>query len=309
MSALLDVILPVFLVIGFGYAARWRGLFGDAQVDAVVYFTQTFAIPCLLFRAISTLDLGQSFDGALMLSFYAGAVAGFLAGLLGGRYLFGRSWEDAVAFGFSGLFSNTVLLGLPIMERAYGPQSLADNFAIISIHAAFCYGLGITIMEVIRARGAPARDLPGKVFRAMFSNALIVGVAAGFVVNLGGIPMPVVLTDALDLMVRAALPAALFSLGGVLFRYRPAGDMRAILYVCAISLVMHPAIVWGLGTWMGLDRDAFRSAVVTAAMAPGVNTYVFANMYGTARRVAASSVLIGTALSILTVWVWLALLP
>ena len=52
-----------------------------------------------------------------------------------------------------------------------------------------------------------------------------------------------------------------------------------------------------------------RSAVMTASMAPGVNTYLFANMYGAGRRVAASSVLIGTALSIFTIWVWLAILP
>jgi len=48
--------------------------------------------------------------------------------------------------------------------------------------------------------------------------------------------------------------------------------------------------------------------VLTAAMAPGVNTYLFADMYGRARRVAASSVLFGTAGSILTIWVWLAVL-
>ena len=44
-------------------------------------------------------------------------------------------------------------------------------------------------------------------------------------------------------------------------------------------------------------------------MAPGINAYVFANMYGRARRVAASSVLIATALSIGTVWLWLSALP
>jgi hypothetical protein len=309
MSALLDVILPVFLVIGFGYTVRWRGLFTDAHVDALVYFTQTFAIPCLLFRAISTLDLAASFDWRLLVSFYVGAFSGFTAGFLGGRFLFGRSWEDSVAIGFCALFSNTVLLGLPIMERAFGPEALTGNFAIIALHSPLCYGVAITAMEIARARGAPARQLPKKVLKAMFSNALIVGISLGFVVNLGGIPLPLIMTDALDLMVRAALPAALFSLGGVLYRYKPAGDMRAILFVCAISLVLHPVIVWGLGTALGLGPDAFRSAVVTAAMAPGVNTYVFANMYGAARRVAASSVLVGTALSILTVWIWLAILP
>ncbi|MDA1154925.1 MAG: AEC family transporter, partial [Proteobacteria bacterium] len=49
--------------------------------------------------------------------------------------------------------------------------------------------------------------------------------------------------------------------------------------------------------------------MLTAAMAPGVNAYIFANMYGRARRVAASSVLLATGLSILTVWGWLAVLP
>ena len=58
--------------------------------------------------------------------------------------------------------------------------------------------------------------------------------------------MPAVTTDAIDLMVQAALPAALFGLGGVLYRYRPEGDMRTILFVVAVSLVLHPVIVWSL---------------------------------------------------------------
>ncbi len=309
MAALIDVILPVFLVIGFGYLAVWKGYFSDAGVDGLMKFTQGFAIPCLLFRAISTLDLGQNFDLALLGSFYAGALAGFTAGLLGARYIFGRDWEDSVAIGFCCLFSNSLLLGLPITERAYGASALEANYAIIALHSPFCYAVGITAMEIARNRGGNIASLPGKVLRAMFRNALIVGITLGLIVNIGGIPVPGVMTDALDLMVRAALPAALFGLGGVLYRYRPEGDMRTILYVVAISLVLHPAIVWGLARFNNLGIDATRSAMLTAAMAPGINAYVFANMYGKARRVAASSVLMGTGLSILTVWCWLYLLP
>lgn len=309
MGALGSVILPVFLVVGFGYFAAWRQWFTEAGIDGLMKFAQNFAIPCLLFRAISTLDLGQSFELALLGSFYAGALAGFLAGLLGGRFLFRRSWEDSVAIGFCGLFSNSLLLGLPITERAFGSDALTANYAIIAVHSPFCYGVGITVMEIVRARGKPLAGLPGTVLKAMFSNPLIIGISLGFAVNLTGQAMPTVLLDAVDLMIRAALPAALFGLGGVLFRYRPEGDMRVILYVCAISLVLHPAIVWGLGQATGLSRDAFRSAILTAAMAPGVNTYLFANMYGAARRVAASGVLVGTALSMGTVWVWLLILP
>ena len=309
MAALIDVILPVFLVIGFGYLAVWRGYFSDAGVDGLMKFTQNFAIPCLLFRAISTLDLGQNFDLALLFSFYTGALAGFAAGFFGARYIFGRDWEDSVAIGFCCLFSNSLLLGLPITERAYGVSALESNYAIIAIHSPFCYAVGITAMEIARNRGSRIAALPGKVVGAMFHNALILGVALGFVVNLGGIPMPGAFADALDLMIRAALPAALFGLGGVLFRYRTEGDLRTIFYVVAVSLVLHPAIVWGMARWNDLSDAALRSAILTAAMAPGINTYVFANMYGKAKRVAASAVLIGTGASILTVWLWLAVLP
>ena len=311
MQALLDVILPVFGVIGMGYLAVRLGYFKDSAVDGLMTFTQNFAIPCLLFSAISNLDLAQSFDPRLLLSFYTGATAGFVAGILGARYIFGRDWEDCVAIGFCCLFSNSLMLGLPITERAYGAEALVANYAIIAVHSPFCYGLGITTMEIVRARGtgqSPAR-LVLTVGRAMFRNALILGILLGFIVNLGGIPLPAPVTGTLDLMVRAALPAALFGLGGVLVRYRPEGDLKVIGYVVAASLVLHPATVGLMGRATDLGQAGVRSAVLTAAMAPGVNGYIFANMYGRARRVAASSVLLGTGISVVTIWLWLAVIP
>ena len=309
MSALLTVILPVFLVVGAGYLCVWRQFFTPSVVDGLMKFTQGFAIPCLLFRAIARIDLSTGFDPALLGTFYVGAILGFIAGLTGARYIFNRDWEASVAIGLACLFSNSVLLGLPITEQAFGADALVGNFAIVALHAPFCYAVGVTVMEVVRNQGQSAAITLRRVIRAMFRNALIIGISLGFIVNLTGLGLPTILWDAVDMVARAALPAALFGLGGVLVRYRPEGDMRTILFVCAVSLILHPAIVFGLGMTVGLDRDAFRSAVLTAAMAPGVNAYVFADMYGAARRVVASSVLIATALTVLTAWVWLALLP
>lgn len=309
MSALTSIVLPVFIVIGFGYVFTWRGYFTDTGIEALMKFAQGFAIPCLLFQAIANLDLGTHFEAPLLISFYAGATAGFALGLFGGRYIFGRSWEDAVAIGFIGLFSNSLLLGLPITERAYGSDSLSANYAIIAMHAPFCYGLGIVVMEVVRARGSNLGQLPAKVVKAIFSNALIVAITLGVIVNFTGISLPNALNEALNLMVRAALPVALFGLGGVLYRYKPEGDMRAILFIVGVSLLLHPTITYGFGRAYGLSDVALRSAVVTASMAPGVNAYLFANMYGNARRVAASAVLIGTGLSIITAAIWITILP
>ncbi len=308
MQTLLDVIIPVFLVIGFGYVAVWRNLFPISGIDGVMKFTQNFAIPCLLFQAIANMDIATAFSPRLLISFYAGATACFVLGIIGARIFFKRDWEDCVAIGFCCLFSNSVLLGLPIAERAYGPDALAGNYAIIAFHSPFCYGLGITVMEVVRNRGQKGLVLVKSVASAMFRNALVIGILAGFVVSLTGVPIPSVVDDALSLIVRAALPAALFALGGVLIQYKPEGDMKAIAMVCAIALLLHPAITWIVGRTLSVEEELFRAGVLTAAMAPGFNAYIFANMYGRARRVAASAVLIATASCILTVWFWLSVL-
>ena len=309
MQALLDVVLPVFLVIGFGYLAVMRAWFSQAGVAGVMSFAQNFAIPCLLFLAIARLDLSQSFDWRLLFSFYTGALSGFALGFLGARFVFKRDWEDAVVVGFCCLFSNSVLLGLPLTERAYGADALEGNFAILVLHSPFCYGVGITMMELVRAEGHVGPGLLRRVGKAMISNALIVGILLGFLVNISGIALPQTVWEGLDLMARAALPAALFGLGGVLAGYRFEGDMRLVLYMCLVALVMHPLITRGLGIVVSLPVEGTRSAVLTAAMAPGVNAYIFASLYGRAMRVAAATVLVGTVLTVLTAWVWLAILP
>ena len=312
MDALLDVILPVFVVIGFGYAAAKAGLITDAAVDGLMRFAQGFAVPCLLFRSIAHLDLAAVYDARLFLAFYIGAFSGFGAGYFGARLIFRRPVADSVAIGFVCLFSNSLLLGLPITERAYGTEALAGNYAILSIHAPLFYAFGITVMELVKSHGSglsPVK-LGKQVLRTIFSNSLVLGITAGFIVNLGGLPLPDAVFAGVDMIARAAIPAALFGLGGVMVRYRPEGDMKTIAMICAVSLILHPGVTWLLGRFvLGLNTAQLRSAVMTAAMAPGVNAYLFAAMYGVAMRVAASSVLIATAVSIVSIWGWLHILP
>ncbi|MCA0043130.1 AEC family transporter [Celeribacter litoreus] len=312
MQALIEVVLPVFLVIGYGYIARKMGWVSDELVDHVMKFAQNFAVPLLLFAGIARMDLGENFHPPLLISFYTGALSGGLMCFLGARYLFKRELTDSVAIGFIGLFSNSLLLGIPITERAYGTEALSWNFAIISIHSPLLYGIGIAAMEIARTRGMGLSGfgLIRQIGRSVLRNPLILGIAAGWIVNIAAIPIPAPAWDAVLMVNRAAIPAALFGLGGVLLRYKPEGDIRIILWAVAASLIVHPAIAFGLAHFaFDLDIGPLRSATLTAAMAPGVNAYLFANLYGVGKRVAASSVLIGTAGSILTIWLWLSILP
>ncbi|SOH92171.1 hypothetical protein SAMN06273572_10112 [Monaibacterium marinum] len=306
MLGLLEIVLPVFLVMGAGYIATRLKMFNNAGADGLMLFTQNFAIPCLLFSALARLDLGTFFDIRLLISFYTGATISFALGVLGARWIFKRRPGEAVAVGFGALFSNSVLLGIPIMERAYGPGSVDANFAIIAIHAPFCYLLGITAMEVSRADGRGVAGTVNAVLHAMFRNALMIGLACGFIVNLSGITLPEPVWAAVDLIVRAALPAALFGLGAVLTRYKFSAQLPQALMISALSLLVHPSIAWFISVEVfGLPFEFVRAAVITAAMAPGISVYVFANMYDRAKGVAASIVLLGTAMSVLSVSFWL----
>jgi predicted permease len=283
-------------------------LFSQSQVDGLMVFTQSFAIPALLFIAVSTLDLAASFDWRLLSAYYSGSILCFAVGIAGAMLWLKRGAEDAVAVGFASMFANTVLLGLPIMERAFGPDSLAPNYAIIAVHAAFCYFTGTVAMELVRAGGSGVMGGARTVARSLYSNPLMIGVALGLVVNVTGLPLPAPVEEAVRLIASAALPAALFGLGGVLVQYRIEGDLRGVVLVCGISLLVHPAWVFAMGRLLDLGPGAFRGAVLTAAMAPGVNAYLFAAINGRALRISASSVLIGTAASVLTVSGWLLVL-
>lgn len=309
METLVTVILPIFVVIGFGYAAAIARLITESGFDQLMKFATNFAVPCLLFGAISRIDIGASYGAAMLTSFYGAAFFCFAAGLLGARFLFYRDWEDSVAIGFCALYSNLVLVGMPMTERAYGGAALDTAFAILSLHAPLCYLLGITAMEYVRNRGRGVLRTVGQVALGMLRNPIMLGIYAGFIANVTGLALPGAVDQAVELLARAALPAALFALGGILYRYRPEGDLRLIAYVTVLVLFVQPALTLGLATVLRIDLAQLQGAVLASSAAPGVNAYLFANMYGRARRIAASTVLLATAGSMASIWLWLQILP
>ena len=309
MQVLLDVILPVFMVIGLGYVTVWRKLFTSENIDTLMKFAQNFAIPFLLFKGMIEINLEQSFQPRLLGSFYTGSFIVFLLSTICTRWFFKRDWEDCVTIGFCCLFCNSLVLGLSITERAYGADALQGNFAIVTLHAPFCYGVGITAMEMALNKGRDPFRLIRNVAVAMFKNTLVIAMIAGFIVNFYNISLPHAALDAINMIEQVALPTALFGMGGVLYQYRPSGDIGPIIMISFASLFLHPVLVLFLATYFALEIQGIRSAVLTSAMAPGINAYIFAHMYQRCQEVAASTVLLTTMGSLFTIWAWLNLLP
>jgi predicted permease len=94
-------------------------------------------------------------------------------------------------------------------------------------------------------------------------------------------------------------------LGGTLARYSLKTSLGEAGSISAISLVLHPGISLAICHLLNVPDKLTSAVVLMAAMAPGVNSYLFASMYHRGESTAASTVLLGTAVSILSVSTWL----
>ena len=309
MLQILQIVLPVFLVIGAGYFSAYFKFFTENQASAMMRFATQFAIPCLLFNALVNLDLAKEFHPNILVPFYVGAFCSFALVWLGAGLIFKHTPGARVAIGFAGLFSNLVLIGLSIIELAYGMEASKTAIAIIAMHAPFCYILGIVSMEFSRADGLGLGATLKSVVKQVFSNTLMIGIMLGFIVNLGEITVPVSISTALSLIATSALPVALFSLGALLISYRLRSDIGEVSMVSVSKLILHPVIAYLIGRFVfDLPPELLNPMVIMAAMPPGMNVYIFANMYDRAKGIAASSVLVSTVLSVVTISVWLVIL-
>lgn len=306
MFAIVNVVLPVFAIIGLGFLAVRFRLYPAEGVKGLVAFVNNFATPCLLFQAMLTSDFSSTFNFRVILPFYAGAIFSLVAGMVIARRVFGNRPGESVSSGFSAMFTNTVLVGIPIITRAYGDAALPTMFSIIAFHASVLITLGMIVMELMRRDGAPlARALwsaAGRVVR----NPLLWGIVLGLLGNHFEVKLVEPASAFFSMMAAAVVPVALFGLGGALNEYRLADNWSQALAMSALKLIVQPLIAWVLMVpILRVDPAIARYGVLLASMPAGINVYVFATYYNRGVSVATNVVLISTVASLVTVSAWL----
>ncbi len=258
---------------------------------------------------MTRIDLGTAVNPRALLAFFSAGTACFLGAMACSRLVWRRRPGESVAVGFATFFPNVVMLGIPITERAFGDEAMGAVFGIIAFHSIYNYFVGFIAMELVRQDRAGLHVALSRAFVTTFRNPLMIGLVSGMAFNLTGLALPGVVEGALQMVAASALPVALFSLGGVLTRYRLRDEAGEALMVSAFSLVVHPALGWLVaGPVLGLAPDFVHAIVLLAAMPAGINGYIFATLYNRAVGTAASAALIGTVLSVASITVWLALL-
>lgn len=309
MLTVLNVVAPVFAIVIFGFLAVRLRLYPATGVKGLIAFVNNFATPMLLFRAMLSVDFKTAFNPAIIGSFYTGAVAAFIIGIILSRIMFGNRPGHAVASGFGAMFSNCVLLGIPILQRAFGEEAMPVIYSIIGLHAPILITLAILVMELSRRDGAKLSAAFQKAGRRAVTNPLLIGISFGLLGNVAGLQLIEVADAFTRMMAQAVLPVALFGLGGALNEYRIRDNWRQSLAMSLVGLFVHPAIAWILMVPIfHVDHELARYAVVLAAMPAGINVYIFATSYDRSVDVAANIILIGTALSVFSVSMWLLLM-
>lgn len=306
MLSILSIIAPVFALITLGYGAVKFKMFPASGTSALISFVNNFATPCLLFRAMLDVDFVEAFDPRIIGGFFTGAIIVFFAGILVSRVVFKNRPGVSVAAGFSGMFTNCVLVGIPITQRAYGDEALPVVYSILGLHAPILITLGMIVMELVRRDGASLSGTFAKAGKRIFTNPLLIGIFLGIMGNLANIKM-VEPVDAFTLMMaQAVLPAALFGLGGALNAYRIRDNAKQAFVLASFKLFLLPALVWVLLVpVLGVEQEIARYAVVLAGMPSGINAYVFATMYKRAEDVASSTILISTGSAFISASFWL----
>lgn len=302
MHDFLDVLLPLFLIVLLGFAAARLGWFAASAVDGLSRFVFDFAIPCLLFRSMAGLELAERPPWALLAAYYGGAWAVFALGVGLARIAGVTRRGEAATVGFAAAFSNTVLLGIPLILGVYGQAGALPLFAILALHSLLLLTTAIVTLELTRRRTDRLVSDLLRSLRGLAANPILLSLAAGLAFRATSWQLGGAVDATLRLLGTTASPCALFALGGALSRHHVRGHVRPAMVSTGLKNFVHPLLVWWLATRVfSLDPTWMRVAVVVAAMPTGVNAYLFANRYEAGSAMASSAVLISTAVSLVTV--------
>ncbi|MEC5325711.1 AEC family transporter [Aurantimonas sp. A3-2-R12] len=318
MQDILNIIVPIFGLIALGFLAARAKLLSDATGEALARFVFVVAVPVLLFRTLATSAFGDANPLFLWLTYFSAIAIVWTIGSVVVRRLTGADRRAGVIAGISSSFANTVFVAIPTIQRAYGDAGLEPLLLILAIHLPVMMIVATLIVE--RAALLDARDagtMPPQVSTAttlkrvlknLATNAIVVGILSGLVWRATGLPLEPHVDEITRLLGGTAGPLALFSLGMSLTRYGLRGDIASSAIVATLSLVVMPAIVFFLGTWLALPPLWLKGAVLTAAAPAGVNAYLFAAYFQSGEKLAATTILVSTVLSVVTLSVWLTVL-
>lgn len=306
---IIGIILPVFGIVLLGYVAGKSKLFKPSDIEGISKFVFNIAIPVMLFRTMANVELPDQIEWGFLLSYYIGAFAVYGFGMLTGRIAFSQNLGEQGVFGLGAAYSNLVLLGIPLVELAFKGAGALPLFMLLAFHSALMFFTVSALGELSRGKGEPFGKLVKLTFLGLIKNPIFDGLMLGLLFNLLDWTIPGPLDQIIETLGGAGVPGAVFSLGASLSLYRLSGHLSQTMTLVGLKLLIHPVLVYLLGNFVFRVDPLWTSvAVLVAALPVGVNVYLFAQRYHACIAPVATSILISTSLSVVTISVLLILL-
>ena len=293
-----QIVLPLFLIISLGLILRKKRIITDEfiQIGNIVVFK--IALPASLFYNVYTQpDIRGLFDIGFVLFIVIGAILSFLgAWLIAGIFIKDKSVIAAFVHGaFRG---NFVILGVPLLHSFIGAENSGMAALVILCTIPMYNVFAIIVLSLYSDSEKKVNAL--YILKQIITNPLTVGIAAGFVLALFQINMPVMFDSTVRYISRMTTPLALICMGGGLevglFNKKTKYSVWAAIYKTMILPVIAILAAYALG---------FRSyelaiILVTFAVPAAVATFTMTVLMGGDSYVGATSVIFSTILSLFT---------
>jgi predicted permease len=291
--------VPFFAIIGLGYGAGRTKFFSEEATAYLTKFVFYFALSAMLFRFSANLSLGEILDWQVVYAYLAGCLVVYLLATAVALFR-GQDMQNTAVEAQCAVIGNTGFLGIPMLTLLLGEHAIGPIMLILSVDLIVFSSLIVILINGARDGRMKLATLR-TVGLGLIQNPMIVAICAGLGWSALEWPIPDVLNDFLSLLGNAATPGALFAIGASLAT-KSAERMSVAGWLSFCKLVLHPASV-AFFALVVFHVDLFSAGVIIAASSLPVagNVYMLAAHYGVAPQRVSASILISTAVSILTV--------
>lgn len=301
----LNATVPIFLTMMLGWFFKKAGLFDDAFVTRMNAFVFKAALPIMVFEDLATVDFLEVWDIRFVGFCFVATLISILAVTAGSYLLKDRSIQGE--FVQASYRSSAAILGIAFIQNIYGNAGMAPLMIVATVPL---YNImAVVVLSVMKPQREPLdRELLVKTLKGILTNPIILGIAAGILWSLLGLPLPVIMEKTIKNVGSLASPMGLMAMGASLEWKQAAGKLRPASVAACIKLVLLAAAFLPIAIKMGFTQEKLVAILVMLGSATTVSCYVMAKNMGHEGILTSSTVMLTTLCSAFTLTGWLYLL-
>ena len=301
MLTILAITGPIYIVIAIGFLAGRGGMFSAPDMRVLGKFVVKFALPALLFTALSQRPVADVLNARYLGAYAAGSLFVFFGAMAFARVGQRKTLAQSALIGMGMSFSNSSFVGYPIALQILGPPAAIALAMCMVVENVLLFPLALALAEMDRDGGARWQRVVRDSLVGLAKNPMIVAIFAGFVVSLLGIQLSEPLVRTVNMLAMASTAVALFVIGGSLVGLDVRNVLSDVIVVALGKLVLHPIVIFAMLTLVAPIDAPLRMAAMIYASMPMLSIYPILAQRYRYEGFCAAALLMATLLSFATV--------